>query len=622
MKILVVHQHYLLPGQPGGSRFNEMARLWAAEGHDVTVIAGTLNYTTGEIPERFRGRWITKEKDGPVTVWRCAVPASYTKGYLGRMWAFLGFTFSATTAALRASVPDVVLSTSPPLIAAIPGWVMARLRGRFVPWIFEIRDLWPESAITTGVLRSGSLLTRALYLLEAWACRVSNKVNVLTPAFREDIIQRGLVKADKVVFVPNGADTELFTPGPPDPKVRQELGWGDRFVVMYAGAHGRANALSQLIDAAEALKDRSDILIACVGDGPERAQLTAEAERRKLINIVFHGPQSKDRMPAITRACDVGTAVLQDNPTFKTVYPNKVFDYMACARPVLLAIDGVARTLVCDQAKAGIFVPPENGKSFADAVRRLVDDSEGRKAMGSHGLAWVSKEAARDALAQRYLGIMKDLAKTKAKPEPVPTKSRPQRIKNFFDRTIALVALILLSPVLLVVALAILVSMGRPVFFRQQRPGYKGRPFLLTKFRTMTLGAGADAQRLTPLGRFLRSTSLDELPELWNVLCGQMSLVGPRPLLMQYLSRYTNEQARRHEAMPGITGWAQVHGRNAISWEEKFKYDVWYVDHASVGLDIRILLLTLRQVFTRSGISAAGVATMPEFMGADKGCPR
>ena len=159
--------------------------------------------------------------------------------------------------------------------------------------------------------------------------------------------------------------------------------------------------------------------------------------------------------------------------------------------------------------------------------------------------------------------------------------------------------------------------MSRPVFFVQERAGLGGRPFKLIKLRTMRDGTGSDAERLTRLGKWLRATSLDELPELWNVLRGDMSLVGPRPLLMRYLPRYSQEQARRHEVLPGLTGWAQVNGRNALNWERKFEYDVWYVDNQSVWIDIKILWLTAWRVLTRQGISADGEATMSEFMGTD-----
>ncbi|MCX8061833.1 MAG: sugar transferase [Anaerolineales bacterium] len=193
--------------------------------------------------------------------------------------------------------------------------------------------------------------------------------------------------------------------------------------------------------------------------------------------------------------------------------------------------------------------------------------------------------------------------------------------KRLFDLLVSFVLVILLSPLLLIIALLVWIAHGSPVLFRQRRPGYLGKPFTCYKFRTMNERRDEngnllpDEQRLTRLGKFLRSTSLDELPELFNVLRGEMSLVGPRPLLMQYLDRYTPEQARRHEVLPGITGWAQVNGRNALSWEEKFRLDVWYVDHWSFWLDIKILALTAIKVLRREGISSEGYATAPEFMG-------
>jgi len=195
-------------------------------------------------------------------------------------------------------------------------------------------------------------------------------------------------------------------------------------------------------------------------------------------------------------------------------------------------------------------------------------------------------------------------------------------VKRVIDMILSGLALIILSPLLVIISLVILIKMGMPILFKQMRPGLNGKPFFMYKLRTMTNEKDekgnplSDEQRLTRLGRFLRSTSLDELPELFNVLKGDMSLVGPRPLLMQYLARYTPEQARRHEVKPGITGWAQVNGRNAITWEEKFALDVWYVDNWSLWLDIKILAMTVVKVFKREGISAKGEATMPEFMGS------
>ncbi len=196
-------------------------------------------------------------------------------------------------------------------------------------------------------------------------------------------------------------------------------------------------------------------------------------------------------------------------------------------------------------------------------------------------------------------------------------------MKRFFDFMAASLALLLLALPLLALAWLIRRKLGSPVLFRQVRPGLHGKPFTMVKFRTMTDERGPDgallpdAQRMTPFGRFLRASSLDELPELWNVLRGEMSLVGPRPLLMEYLPLYTPEQARRHEVRPGITGWAQVNGRNAISWPDKFALDVGYVDNQSLCLDIKILWMTVRKVLVRDGISAAGEATMSKFTGSE-----
>lgn len=201
-------------------------------------------------------------------------------------------------------------------------------------------------------------------------------------------------------------------------------------------------------------------------------------------------------------------------------------------------------------------------------------------------------------------------------------------LKRLTDIVIASIGLVALAPVMAGLAVAVAVALGRPVLFRQLRPGLDGRPFRLVKFRTMLDSVDAqgrpleDAQRLTRFGRFLRASSLDELPELWNILKGEMSLVGPRPLLMQYLPLYTPDQARRHSVRPGLTGWTQVNGRNALSWPEKLALDTWYVDNRSFALDMKILLMTVARVLARSGIAAEGSETMPEFRGTSEAAER
>ena len=187
--------------------------------------------------------------------------------------------------------------------------------------------------------------------------------------------------------------------------------------------------------------------------------------------------------------------------------------------------------------------------------------------------------------------------------------------KRLFDIVVSLILLVVFSPILLVTAILVRWKLGGPILFRQERPGLNGKPFTLIKFRTMKAGEGSDEDRMTRLGQIMRSTSLDELPELWNVLKGEMSLVGPRPLLMRYLPLYSPEQSRRHEARPGITGWAQVNGRNSLDWPSRFTLDVWYVDNWRFGLDLKVLMMTVAKVVRRDGVSAEGHVTMPEFNG-------
>jgi glycosyltransferase involved in cell wall biosynthesis len=403
MRILIVHQYYLAPGKPGGSRFNELARLWSAAGHDVTVIAGTIDYATGETVPGAQG-WFNRSIEDGIDVCRCHVPSTYNSGYLGRMWAFFGFTLTSSLAAMWTARPDVVIASSPPLTTGFTGWLAAVRHG--ARSVFEIRDLWPESAVTTGVLREGSLITRMLYALERFSCRRADVVNVLTPAFGADIERRGLAAADKIVFIPNGADLESFTPADKSNECRRSFGWKDKFVALYAGAHGRANALTQLVEAADLLRGRLDILIVSAGDGPERLRCQRMAAERGLDNIQFIGAVAKTLMPGLVNAADAGIAVLQNNPTFRTVYPNKVFDYLACGLPVVVGIDGLARQLVCEDAGAGIFAEPENPRELAAAICRLRDNPELAAKLGASGREWVVRNMDRRILARRYLDVL------------------------------------------------------------------------------------------------------------------------------------------------------------------------------------------------------------------------
>ncbi len=411
MKILIVHQYFLGKEDAGGSRWNQFSRYFAEAGHEVTILAGMVHYASGKKPDRYKGRYIVREQEMPgVTVYRCHVSESYNKSFIGRAWAYFSFAVSSTIAGLlRAKRPDVIIATSPPLTVATTMRWLSLFRRR--PAVFEVRDLWPESAIDTGVIQPGRL-ANMLYKLEAKAYRRAKWINVLTPAFEQALIERKGVAPEKISMIPNGADLDIMTPGPLDNHVRAELGLTGKFVVSYFGAHGRANKVGQLLDVAEKLKDpHPDVRLMLVGDGMEKPGVVEDAKKRGLDNVVFVDAVPKDRVCDYINASDACTAVLMRNDTFKTVYPNKVFDYMCCKKPIIIGIDGVARKLVED-AGAGYFAEPENADAFIDALLRLKNNPDEMRRMGDSGHAYAAGHYSREAMAGKYLGVLERLSAT------------------------------------------------------------------------------------------------------------------------------------------------------------------------------------------------------------------
>ncbi|MFW6154900.1 MAG: glycosyltransferase family 4 protein [Planctomycetota bacterium] len=409
MHILLVHQYFLGRDDAGGSRWNQFAKYWAEAGHRVTVLAGTVHYATGAKDPRYKGRYVVREQEGPgVEVLRCHVSESYNRSFVGRLWGYLSFALSSTFAGLvRADRPDVILATSPPLTVALT--MRALKLFRRVPCVFEVRDLWPETAIDTGVMTSRPLIWLS-YRLEAMAYRAARWINVLTPAFVDALVEKKGVSPERISMIPNGADLDLMQPGERNNPVRRELGLEDAFVVSYFGAHGRANRVGQLLDVAERVKlSAPEVRFMLVGDGMEKPGLVDDARRRGLDNVVFVDPVPKARVSDYINASDVCTAVLMRNDTFKTVYPNKIFDYMSCARPIIVGIDGVARRLVTD-AGAGLYAEPENTDAYVEALLALRNEPARRDAMGRCGYAYVREHFARDCMAQKYLEVIESIA--------------------------------------------------------------------------------------------------------------------------------------------------------------------------------------------------------------------
>ncbi|MCD6393912.1 MAG: glycosyltransferase family 4 protein [Planctomycetes bacterium] len=407
MHILIVHQYFLGKNDAGGSRWNQFAKYWAESGHRVTVLAGTVHYATGKKQPEYKGRFIVRQKESEnVEVLRCHVSESYNRSFMGRFWAYLSFAFSSIWAGLFcAGKCHVIVCTSPPLTVGLTGWILSRFKR--APMVFEVRDLWPESAIDTGVMKNKWLI-KLSWWLEKKSYRSANWINVLTPAFEKALVEKKSVRPDRISMIPNGADLDIFKAEKPNVDIRKKHSLGDRFVVTYVGAHGLANHLIQLLESARLLRDHKDIVLMLVGDGMQKPMLKEKCAEWQLDNIIFVDSVPKSQVVDYILASDVCTAVLKKVDTFKTVYPNKVFDYMSAQKPVIIGIDGVARKLIED-AKSGIYVEPENAAQFADAALRLKQDPQLCREFGQSGLDFVKRNFDRKVLAENYIKILEEM---------------------------------------------------------------------------------------------------------------------------------------------------------------------------------------------------------------------
>ena len=408
MKILIVHQYFLRQNSGGGSRWNQFAKYWSAKGHTVTVLAGMLDEKCKKYQD-YKHKFIVKEKvNDRITVIRCHVSEAYNTSSLGRMWGYVSFAFSSTLAGLFVKKPDIIICTSPPLIVGLTGAVLKRVKR--IPMLFEVRDLWPESIIELGAVKNKWII-RFLYWMQKISYRSSKWINVLTPAFEETLVHSSGIPREMISLIPNAADLDIIKPMPKNNWVRQKYNLSDKFVVSYVGAHGVANCLIQLIEAAKILQARDpDVRLMLIGDGMQKSMLQGEVKKHNLDNVIFVDPVPKEAIGDFINASDACTAVLKRIEVYKTVYPNKVFDYMSAAKPIILGIDGVARKLIED-ANAGIFVQPENASLFAEAAMKLKSNPELAVRYGQNGLAYVHENYDRERLADKYIAVIKKLLK-------------------------------------------------------------------------------------------------------------------------------------------------------------------------------------------------------------------
>jgi len=405
MHILLIHQAFASLDEPGGTRHHELSRYLVGRGQRVTVIASPVSYLTGaasgDRPE-------TKHEslDEGVEVRRAYTYAALHRSFVHRVISFISFMLSSFYAGLRVKNVDVLWGTSPPIFQGLTAWALARLKG--APFLFEVRDLWPAFAVAVGVLRQ-PVLVYAAEKVERFLYRRADVVVVNSPGFIDYVRERG---ARKVVLVPNGSDTRMFDPQADGADFRRAYNLEDKYVALYAGAHGMSNDLEVVLEAARLLQRREEILILLVGDGKEKPALVGKAQAMGLTNVRFLPPVAKVDMGAALAAADACIAILKPVAMYKTVYPNKVFDYMAAGRPVILAIDGVIRELV-EKAGAGIPVPPGDARALREAIESLADDRPAGKAMGLRGRQYVEEHFDRPILAEKMLATMQALIPTK-----------------------------------------------------------------------------------------------------------------------------------------------------------------------------------------------------------------
>jgi colanic acid biosynthesis glycosyl transferase WcaI len=410
MKILYLSQYFPPEmGAPAG-RAAELSRLWAEDGHEVTVLTGFPNHPTGIVPPRYRRKLrqlVMHENHHGVNVVRTwLLPFPNRKAY-ERMLNYSSFCISAAATGMFLHQPELVIASSPQLLVGLSGWWLARCNG--VPFVFEVRDLWPESLAAVGVSSRNSRLHRLLAKIAGFLYRSCDRLVVVTPAFKEYLVEHWRVPAEKISVVENGVETSLFSRLTPNAALRRAIGAEEKFVASYIGTLGNAHGLETLLEAAALLRERApEVLFLLVGEGAEKARIVSLAHSRGLTNVRFVGQQPREKIPAYITASDVCLVLLKKSELFKTVLPTKMLEFMSCARPVILGVDGHARN-VMERANAGIFVPPEDSAELADAILRLAADLALRESLGRNGRQYVLQHFSRQQTAEVYLDVLQDL---------------------------------------------------------------------------------------------------------------------------------------------------------------------------------------------------------------------
>ncbi len=400
--ITYVSQYFVSADQPGGVRHWQHTRALARAGHHVSVVTSYVQHKERTVPERYAGRKVVHEVEDGLDVWRTYSTPGYGRDLRSRVASYGTFAWWSAIASARAPRPDVVVASSPSLPSAAAAAAIAKARG--ARFLLEVRDLWPDSAIAMGLVKDPKTIAVARRL-EAYCYRSADRIVALTEGIRDGIVEQGVNPA-RITLITNGVDLDVGADAAPaDVPVPD-----DAIVAMYVGAHGTYSSLETLLDAAGRLRDTPRVRVVLVGGGDRKPALLEEAERRGLENVVFVDPVPKRAVPSWLARADICILPYQDNPLFAGALPNKTFDYLGAARPIIASAPAGELTTVVEAAGCGIAVPPEDGAALADAIRRLAADPEGARAMGERGRAYALEHYDRAALAARFVATVESCA--------------------------------------------------------------------------------------------------------------------------------------------------------------------------------------------------------------------
>jgi glycosyltransferase involved in cell wall biosynthesis len=397
--VLLIHQAFVSLDEPGGTRHHELARYLASHGHRVTIIASPISYLTGKA-RREKIPWSDTQVDGErISIIRTYTYPALHRSFAYRLVSFFSFMISSFIVALKVKEVDLVWGTSPPIFQGLTAWAISCIKR--IPLLFEVRDLWPAFAVAVGVLRN-PVLIRLSEWLESFLYRHANLVIVNSPGFIQHVKHRGV---QQVELVPNGTDTSMFTPEVNGTNFRKTHQLNTKFIALYAGAHGLSNDLGVVLAAAKELLPDKRIVIILLGDGKDKPDLQHQAIQQGLDNVLFLPPIPKIEMPSAIAAANVCIAILKPLEMYKTTYPNKVFDYMAAGKPVILAIDGVIREVI-EQAEAGIPVTPGDPHALSQAILSLSHHPTIAQTMGDKARQYVEDHFDRNLIAAQLMHIM------------------------------------------------------------------------------------------------------------------------------------------------------------------------------------------------------------------------